>query len=74
MLDGIAFFQQIDPRLLVKDGPILQYAYVELLPDSDPATGEPEHIFLTKPMGLDIFEVFLPSLATRHTERRSAQW
>lgn len=74
LLDAIAFFQQIDPRLRVTDGPDLQYAYVELLPDRGPATGEPEHVFLTKPMGLDTFEVFLPSLATRHTERRSAQW
>jgi hypothetical protein len=74
LLDAIAFFQQIDPRLRVTDGPDLQYAYVELLPDRDPAAGEPEQVFLTKPIGLDAFEVFLPSLATRHTERRTAQW
>jgi hypothetical protein len=72
LLDAIAFFQRIDPRLVVEDGPVLQYAHVELLPDRDP-TCEPEHAFLTKPVGLDTFEVFLPSLATRHTERRSAQ-
>jgi hypothetical protein len=74
LLDAIAFFQEIDPRLVVEDGPVLQYAYVELLPDRDPATVEPKHVFLTRPIGLDTFEVFLPSLATRHTERRSARW
>jgi hypothetical protein len=74
LLDAIAFFQMIDARLVVKDGPVLQHAYVELLPDRDPANGEPEHVFLTKPIGLDTFEVFLPPMATRHTERRSAQW
>ncbi|ORT47063.1 hypothetical protein KBI5_21850 [Frankia sp. KB5] len=73
LLDATAFFQQIDPRLMVEYGPDLQYAYVELLPDRDPAV-EPEHVFLTRPMGLDTFEVLLPSLATRNTERRAAQW
>lgn len=62
LLDAIGFFQKIDPRLVMQDGPDLQYAYVELLPDRDPATGEPEHVFLTKPIGLDTFEVLLPSL------------
>lgn len=74
LLDAIAFFQKIDPRLTVEDGPALQYAYVEVLPDRDPAAGEPQHVLLTKPIGLDSFEVFLPPLATRHTERRAVQW
>lgn len=74
LLDAIAFFQKIDPGPTVKDGPALQYAYVEVLPDRDPDAGEPQHVLLTKPIGLDNFEVFLPSLATRHTERRAAQW
>jgi hypothetical protein len=74
LLDAVAFFEEIEPRLVVEEAPDLQYAYVELLPDRDPTKGEPEHVFLTRPMGLDTFEVFLPSLATRITERRSAQW
>ncbi len=73
LLDATAFFQQIDPRLVVEDGPDLQYAYVELLPGRGPAV-EPEHVFLARPMGLDAFELLLPSLATRNTERRAAQW
>ncbi|WP_322770020.1 hypothetical protein [Frankia sp. Cr1] len=73
LLDAMTFFQQIDPRLVTTDGPVLQYAYVELLPDRDPAAGEAEHVVLTRPMGLDT-EVLLLSLATRNTERRSAQW
>ncbi|MEV0131428.1 hypothetical protein AB0H83_23560 [Dactylosporangium sp. NPDC050688] len=74
LLDAIAFFQHVEPRLVTREGPALQYAYVELLPDRDPAAGEPDHVLLTRPMGLDTFEVFLPPLATRSTERRAALW
>jgi hypothetical protein len=75
LLDAVAFFESIDERLIAAYGPPLQWAYGEAygeLPTED--VNETQAWLLARPMGLDHFELFLPDIVCRHTERRSARW
>lgn len=45
-----------------------------LLPDTDPQLEPAKMYFLACPVGLDVFEPFLPDIVCRPFERRSAQW
>jgi hypothetical protein len=72
LFDAIAFFQSLDARLVGSPAPPLRWAYAEV-PDTDPQLDEPT-TWLARPLGLDAFEPFLPDIACRSTERRTAQW
>lgn len=72
LFDAINFFEQIEPRLVAKDGPIPRWAFAEFT-NRDVTTDAPMQM-LARPIGLDNHSVFLPDIATRHTERRSAAW
>lgn len=77
IFDALAFFQALDERLLGPSAPALRWAYGEShaeLPDTDPRFEEPTAWHLARPMGLDRFEPFLPDIACRYFERRTAQW
>ena len=73
LLDAMAFFQSLDTRLVGPPAPSLRWAFAEL-PDSNPEFAKPSRWYVTRPMGLDAFEPFLPDIACRDTERRTAQW
>jgi hypothetical protein len=76
LLDAMAFFESLDPRLIGVDGPLLQWAYDEAygeLPVGENPDGAQAWL-VARPMGLDRFELFLPDIVCRDTERRSARW
>lgn len=72
-LDAVAFFESVDERLITEYGPPLQWAYGEAYGDL-PTEQETQAWLLARPMGLDQFELFLPDIVCRYTERRSARW
>lgn len=72
LFDAINFFERVEPRLAVNDGSVPRWAYAEFT-NRDVTTGEPIPM-LARPIGMDAFSVFLPDIATRPTERRSAAW
>lgn len=75
LLDAVAFFESLDDRLVAEEGPSLRWAYAEAygeLPTADEADGDAW--LLARPMGLDRFELLLPDIVCRYTERRSAGW
>jgi hypothetical protein len=71
LFDAMAFFQSLDARLVGSPAPALRWAYE--VPATDPEFDEPTP-WLARPLGLDAFEPFLPNIACRSTERRTAQW
>ena len=73
LFDAMAFFHSLDTRLVGPPAPSLRWSFAEI-PDTDPELAEPMTWYLARPLGLDAFEPFLPSLACRDTERRTAQW
>ncbi len=77
LLDAMAFFESLDPRLIGVHGPPLQWAYGEAhgeLPVGENPDGSVQPWLVARPMGLDRFELFLPDIVCRYTERRSARW
>jgi hypothetical protein len=75
LLDAAAFFEGLDTRLVQPPGPALPWAYGEAygeLPIGDPLAIQ--GWILARPLGLDRFELFLPDIVCRYTERRSARW
>jgi hypothetical protein len=77
LLDAMAFFESLDPRLIGVDGPPLQWAYGEAygeLPVGENPDGSVQAWLVARPMSLDRFELFLPDIVCRYTERRSARW
>jgi hypothetical protein len=75
LFDAVAFFESVDDRLIAEEGPPLQWAYGEAyaeLPTVEAPDGQAW--LLARPMGLDNFELFLPDIVCRYTERRSARW
>jgi hypothetical protein len=75
LLDAVAFFEGLDTRLVKLAGPELPWAYGEAY--AELPIGEPSAIqgwILARPLGLDQFELFLPDIVCRYTERRSARW
>lgn len=72
LLDAVSFFERLDPRLAMDDGPELRHAYAEI-PELDSASGA-SRIVIARPIGLDATALLLPNIVTRHTERRSANW
>lgn len=75
LFDAVAFFESVDDRLIAEEGPPLQWAYGEAyaeLPTAEAPDGQAW--LLARPMGLDNFELFLPDIVCRYTERRSARW
>ncbi|MFF3489404.1 hypothetical protein ACFYXC_40165 [Streptomyces sp. NPDC002701] len=82
LFDAVRFFQALDPRLTADDLPVIRWAFAESdstdslveIPDTDPRTNPPRTHLLYRPLGLDQYEVFLPDIACRHWERRSARW
>lgn len=77
LFDAMAFFEAIDPRLVGAEGPRLPWAYGEAyaqLPDSSLDADPAPNWLLARPMGLDLYELFLPDIRCRYTERRSAGW
>lgn len=73
LFDAMAFFQSLDARLVGPPAPPLRWSFTEI-PDTDPELDEPTTWYLARPLGLDEFEPFLPGLASRTTERLTAQW
>ena len=77
LLDAMAFFESLDPRLIGVDGPALRWAYAEAygeLPVGENPDGGVQAWLVARPMGLDRFELFLPDIVCRYSERRSAWW
>jgi hypothetical protein len=72
LFDAINFFERIDPRLVVKDGPVPKWAFADFV-NKDDFTGDDLRM-IARPLGLDAHSVFLPNIVLRHTERRSAAW
>jgi hypothetical protein len=69
LLDAIAFFESLDEALRPAEALDLRYTFVPGVP-----LGRNEEQLACRPMGLDQFHLFLPDLACRPTERRSASW
>ena len=78
IFDALAFFCSLDGRLVGTVGPRTRWAFAEQgfaeLPNTDPRFEEPAAWFLARPMGMDQFEPYLPDLACRYFERRTALW
>jgi hypothetical protein len=73
LFDAMAFFHSLDARLVGPPAPSLRWSFAEI-PDTDPEVADPTSWYLARPLGLDAFELFLPSLACRDSERRTARW
>ena len=69
LLDAIAFFESLDKRLCPLTALDLEYSFVPDMP-----LGRGKELFMCRPMGLDQFQLLLPDLACRSTERRSPSW
>jgi hypothetical protein len=69
ILDAIAFFESLDATLRPANALVLRVSFVPGIP-----LGRNEEQFACRPMGLDQFQLFLPDLACRPTERRSPSW
>jgi hypothetical protein len=77
LFDAISFFEALEPRLIGVEAPHLPWAYGEAyaqLPRTDITGDARTEWMLARPMGLDAYEVYLPDIVCRYTERRSAQW
>jgi len=82
LFDAVRFFQLIDSQLIADDPPLVRWAFAEStglqslveVPDTDPWVEAPRTHLVYRPMGLDRYEVFLPDIATRSSDRLSAQW
>jgi hypothetical protein len=77
LLDAMAFFELLDPRLIGVDGPPLEWAYAEAygeLPIGENRDSGAQAWLVARPLGLDQFELFLPDIVCRYSERRSARW
>ncbi|MFC9355154.1 hypothetical protein ACFTZB_01025 [Rhodococcus sp. NPDC057014] len=72
LLDAISFFERLDPRLALNDGPELRCAYGEI--SERHSASEASRVVIARPMGLDATALLLPDIVTRRTERRSASW
>lgn len=82
IFDALNFFQQLEPKLIADAPPVVRWAFAEStelgpfveVPGSDAqmelATGH----LVYRPMGMDQYEVFLPDIVCRPSDRRSAQW
>lgn len=69
LLDAIAFFESLDEALRPAKALDMRYSFVPEVP-----LGRNEEQFACRPMGLDQFQLLLPDLACRPTERRSPSW
>lgn len=69
LLDAVAFFEATDSRLRPAEALHLRYAFHP----PAPLGADGEELAL-RPVGLDGYDLFLPDLACRSTERRSAGW
>jgi hypothetical protein len=69
LLDAIAYFEQLDSRLLPAEAVDLRYSFAPAVP-----LGFNDELFTCRPMGLDHTQLVLPDLACRNVERRSASW
>lgn len=82
LFDAVRFFQSLDPQLIAADPPLVRWAFAESteleslleVPDTDPRLETPRAHLVYRPMGLDHYEVFLPDIVCRSSDRRSAQW
>jgi hypothetical protein len=73
LFDAMAFFHSLDGRLVGPPAASLRWSFAEI-PDTDLEVADPTSWYLARPLGLDAFELFLPSLACRDSERRTARW
>lgn len=74
LFDAIAFFQHLDDRLVTDHAPGQRWAFAHILPGSDPEQTLSGEYYLARPMSVDRWEIFLPDMACRAAERRSARW
>lgn len=75
LLDALAFFEGLDPSLLAPSSPAVRWSFAPVqIPDTDPDESPPSDWYIAVPQGLDGYELYLPDLACRSFERRSARW